>query len=166
MKVPKDTAKQLRLRVYNKYDGHCAYCGNKVEYKAFQVDHLIPDKHKIRHAVIKDGEVIYPTESFENLMPSCKICNHYKRAMSLENYRDRIQTLIKRIESHYINRVAKAYGIITPIQAFTGKFFFETVTPGKCDECRLPCNIRHHIEWGNKNVCLTCYENYGNDELN
>lgn len=31
-----------RKAVYAKYNGHCAYCGRKIEYKDMQVDHLIP----------------------------------------------------------------------------------------------------------------------------
>lgn len=34
--IPKDVRKQ----VYQKYNGHCAYCGCKLEYKDMQVDHV------------------------------------------------------------------------------------------------------------------------------
>ena len=32
--------KDKRLKVYNKFDGRCAYCGQKIEYKDMQVDHI------------------------------------------------------------------------------------------------------------------------------
>jgi 5-methylcytosine-specific restriction endonuclease McrA len=38
----KAISKKMRLEVYNKYNGHCAYCGKELEYKDMQVDHLIP----------------------------------------------------------------------------------------------------------------------------
>lgn len=34
--------KQKREAVYAKYDGHCAYCGEKIAYKDMQVDHFKP----------------------------------------------------------------------------------------------------------------------------
>ena len=34
--------KEQRLQVYNKYNGHCAYCGNEIEYSEMQVDHILP----------------------------------------------------------------------------------------------------------------------------
>lgn len=34
--------KQERMEIYNKYGGHCAYCGKEIEYKDMQVDHIKP----------------------------------------------------------------------------------------------------------------------------
>ena len=34
--------KKVRVKVYRKYDGHCAYCGCGLEYKMMQVDHVRP----------------------------------------------------------------------------------------------------------------------------
>ena len=35
-----------RLKIYNKYGGHCAYCGREIEYKQMQVDHHFPQRMK------------------------------------------------------------------------------------------------------------------------
>ncbi len=35
-------SKKAREAVYQKYDGHCAYCGRKMAYKDMQVDHFLP----------------------------------------------------------------------------------------------------------------------------
>ena len=32
--------KELRLKVWNKYGCKCAYCGEYLEYKKMQVDHI------------------------------------------------------------------------------------------------------------------------------
>lgn len=29
-----------RKKVFDKYNGHCAYCGRQIEYKDMQVDHI------------------------------------------------------------------------------------------------------------------------------
>jgi len=103
--------KELRQRVWWKYNKHCAYCGKELEYKDMQIDHLRPQHY-------------YRNDSFENLMPSCRRCNHYKRARNLEQFRILIKTLHKRIESLYIGKVAIDYGIVK-IRPFDGVFYFE-----------------------------------------
>ena len=35
-------SKKTREIVYNKYNGHCAYCGCEIEMKDMQVDHIVP----------------------------------------------------------------------------------------------------------------------------
>ena len=58
-------------------------------------------------------------------MPSCHTCNHYKRANSLENFRDwLLGELIDRLMKVYIFRVALRYGMIT-INGWDKKFYFE-----------------------------------------
>lgn len=34
--------KSIRMTVYQKCNGHCAYCGCNLEYRDMQVDHVIP----------------------------------------------------------------------------------------------------------------------------
>jgi len=62
--------------------------------------------------------------SSENLMPSCRRCNHYKREQDLEGFRILMKTLHERLRSQYTIKVAINYGIVT-IKPFGGKFFFE-----------------------------------------
>ena len=33
-------SKKTREIIYNKYNGHCAYCGCEIPFKGFNVDHL------------------------------------------------------------------------------------------------------------------------------
>ena len=65
-------------------------------------------------------------DNIENLNPSCRDCNHYKRALDVENYRKYLLTLDERIKKNYINRVAINYGVVS-ITKFDGKFYFEKV---------------------------------------
>jgi hypothetical protein len=107
--------KTERMQVYQKYGGRCAYCGREIEHKDMQVDHLIP---KGRWYV---GPEI---ESIQNYMPSCRRCNHYKRAHSLETFRGMLLTLHERVRDIYICKVAEDYGIIK-VQEWEGVFWFE-----------------------------------------
>lgn len=121
-------SKKIREKVYNKYDGHCAYCGKEIEYKEMQVDHLEP-QIDYRHNVIgKDlnGDPIFADpDRLENLMPACRRCNHYKRAHALNFYRGMIDTIHERIRSsNYIIKVAEDYGLLE-FKEFDGLFYFE-----------------------------------------
>ena len=102
-----------RQALWKRYNGHCAYCGTEIAYKDMQVDHVKPK--------IWGGD-----DSPDNLMPSCRSCNHYKRAHQIETYRILIETLHRRIEDIYIVRVAIRYGLLT-IKPFDGKFYFEKI---------------------------------------
>ena len=119
--------KELRLKVYNKFGGKCAYCGNLIEHKKFQIDHLHPqrlshfyDSEKMKELYNLKGT----NDDFENLMPSCRRCNHYKRAELLEDFRKKLLTLHKRIMKQYIVKVGLDYGIVKMAE-WNGKFYFE-----------------------------------------
>ncbi len=101
----KTIAKTVRKKVHQKYGGRCAYCGKEIDYKDMQVDHLVPI----------NGWNEKGTDVFDNLMPSCRRCNHYKRANSLEGWRKMIEQIPQKLERDiYIYRVALDYELIEP----------------------------------------------------
>lgn len=110
--------KAKREAVYKKYDGHCAYCGREIEYKDMQVDHFQP----LRAWSIDDAG----TDDLSNLMPSCRMCNHYKRANSLETFRRYIYEIPKKLRTNYIYKVGLIYGNVSDIEKPI-KFYFEIV---------------------------------------
>lgn len=113
---------KMREAVYNKYDGHCAYCGKKIEYKEMQVDHLIPVQRE-RFKKYSEEEI----ECFENYVPSCRRCNHYKRAHSLEVFRRYIEEIPSKLyRDNYIYKVGLDYGLIEPHEQKI-KFYFERI---------------------------------------
>ena len=109
-----------REEVYNKYNKHCGYCGRELEtIKEMQVDHILPKWMKIQ-----SYENLKTINDAENLMPTCRRCNHYKRGDTLEQFRKKMLTLHERVDKDYINKVAIDFGIIT-LTPFDGKFYFE-----------------------------------------
>lgn len=104
--------KEIRQQVYNKYNGHCAYCGCELEYKDMQVEHIKPQR-------------IGGTDDIENLIPTCRLCNHYKRGNDLDSFRNwLLGGLIDRIRKIYIVRVAEKYGMVT-FHEWDKEFYFE-----------------------------------------
>ena len=93
-------SKTTRQAVYAKYNGRCAYCGREIAYKDMQVDHFIP----------KCGWNESGSDDISNLMPSCRMCNHYKRAHNLETFRRYIQEIPRKLRENYIYKVGVVYG--------------------------------------------------------
>ena len=101
-----------RQQVYNKYNGHCAYCGCELTPKSMQVDHITPRRNG-------------GTDDISNLNQSCRLCNHYKSAEGLNVWRDWLLAgVIDRLKKIYIFRVALAFGMIE-IKGWDKKFYFE-----------------------------------------
>ena len=106
--MAKSISKKTRLAVYEKYGGHCAYCGKSLEYKEFQLDHLIP-RQRERFKRYSEDEI----ECFENYMPACRRCNHYKRAHTLECFRQMVEEIPKKLfRDNYIYKVGLDYGLV------------------------------------------------------
>jgi hypothetical protein len=130
-----------RQKVYNKYNGKCAYTGKPLDDK-WQVDHVTPKQlasyfysHISRDAMNCKGDSVH---SFENLLPTLRIVNHYKRGFDLEMFRQYMLTFHIRLaklpinpkveksknRKKYMLTVAAAFDI-TPDKPFSGKFYFE-----------------------------------------
>lgn len=110
--------KKTREIVYLKYDGRCAYCGRHILYKDMQVDHFISKREaEAKHFSVDD---------ISNLMPSCRMCNHYKRANKLETFRSYIEKIPHKLYKNYIYKVGVTYGNIIP-NVKPVKFYFEKV---------------------------------------
>lgn len=114
----KSISKNIRHQVYEKYDGHCAYCGCKLEYKDMQIDHI----ESVYLAGCLNKEV---NDSIENYMPTCRMCNYYKGTATIEQFRNRLSDMLMRnVRLPFDYRLALKYGLIKenikPI-----KFYFE-----------------------------------------
>lgn len=128
----KSISKAMRQQVYNKYNGHCAYCGKEIALKDMQVDHIIP----VMWAIYGTGEQRAPVEqmitdgsmdSLDNYMPTCRSCNFYKGMGNIESLRERIQhSLDRTCRSSFQTRLAMQCGIMN-YKPWDGKFYFEKI---------------------------------------
>ena len=128
-------AKALREKVHQKFGGRCAYCGSEIAYKDMQIDHYLPQcKEKFYSRRFKKD-----VHAEENLMPSCRRCNHYKRARTPKQFRELMASLHERLESIYILKVAVGFGMAT-IKPFDGEFYFE-----KCQKEQLQAEKKRNL---------------------
>jgi predicted restriction endonuclease len=91
--------KAVRQKVYEKYDGHCAYCGKPIEYKEMQVDHI-------------QAHYLGGADEMDNYNPACRMCNFYKGTMSIDRFREELRKLQERLKKVYIYRLALRYGLV------------------------------------------------------
>ena len=116
--------KKIRQEVYDKYNGHCAYCGQKIELNKMQVDHFIPKRwadERYPDREMEDLNVI------ENYMPACRRCNFYKNAKDLETFRyDLTNRLLNNLRKTFNYQLAMQYGIlqenIEPVEFYFEKY--------------------------------------------
>lgn len=109
---------KVREKVFNKYSGKCAYCGDPLK-KRFTIDHIIPKrrgdpKHKNKG-----------TDELTNYNPCCFSCNSSKGTFSLDEWRDRIKyklDMINRNSAQY--RILKRFGIVKEVNKEI-KYYFE-----------------------------------------
>ena len=110
-----------RLKIYNKYGGHCAYCGKPIEYKDMQVDHKVPIYRGYGTLVgVERG-----TDDFSNLMPSCRSCNFRKGTLSVEEFRRELTKQFERIvKNSFQVRQSVDYGLLL-LNPHDIEFYFE-----------------------------------------
>lgn len=121
--------KKTRQLVYEKYDGHCAYCGIDLPER-WHVDHLEPVKR-----CLTTGKMTLPeNDNLSNLMPSCPSCNMDKSSIPLEKWRELIAnkvTILNRDVNAY--KFAKRYGLVCEID-IPVIFYFEKCEMSKNKE--------------------------------
>jgi 5-methylcytosine-specific restriction endonuclease McrA len=125
--------KSDRELIYNKCNGHCAYCGKKIDITEMHVDHVKPIRRKhiydrTSRKWIKTDIVKYPErDTIDNMLPSCAPCNIWKKAKNLETFRKSIKKQINRLENKDAGfRLLERFGLID-INNKSIKFYFEQI---------------------------------------
>lgn len=112
--------KSERRMVYQKCDGHCAYCGIEINISQMQVDHMIPmDLYDVYKAINID------IDTMDYYMPTCRSCNNYKSSYTLDKFRTAIERWTQVLTRDSVTyRNAVRFGQVQPTpQPVT--FYFE-----------------------------------------
>jgi 5-methylcytosine-specific restriction endonuclease McrA len=104
------TKAERRELIYRKYKGRCAYCGYKISLEKMTIDHIIP-KHSFFNKITL-GDVPFfmrnlTTEQlnhFDNLNPSCEVCNVLKSSLSFKEFIDKIKKMKYTSKNHRLKR--------------------------------------------------------------
>lgn len=120
--------KQVRQQVYDKCNGHCAYCGCKLDIKDMQVDHIESVYRAEYNGKDEDNTI-------DNYMPACRACNLYKGAMNIDEFRNRLNsTLQNTCRDSFQVKLAMKYGMLT-YQPWNGRFYFEKINELEETQC-------------------------------
>lgn len=110
-------SKQERMTVYEKMQGHCAYCGCELKYEDMQVDHVIP----------LNGWKEQGTDTLDNMLPACRSCNAYKHRMPVEAFRKMVENMPRTLMRDCTTyRNAVRFGLVTPNE-HPVVFYFERI---------------------------------------
>lgn len=120
-----------REAVRSMFGGRCAYCGAELSQR-WHVDHVEPSLRKleivqtIRGAQWRAGVTTRPDRDvLTNYMPACPPCNIDKHAMSLENWRGKLQRTIQVLMNNSPTfRHAVSFGMLHVLEAPV-VFYFE-----------------------------------------
>ena len=114
----KPIPQKIRKQVYEKYNGHCAYCGCQLGYKDMQVDHV----DAVYRSEAQGREVRH---SVDNFNPACRMCNFYKGTLTVEDFRKKLLTFqVVHFPDSFNTRLGLKYGMMT-MAKWDGKFYFE-----------------------------------------
>ncbi len=107
-------SKPERQKLYERFNGHCACCGTEIEYKDMQADHVKPLK-------------IGGEDNFENMLPACRSCNHYKATLDIEEFRKYLSEIHKRLMRDSVPyQLAQRFGIVKH-NTDNVRFYFEAL---------------------------------------
>lgn len=101
-----------RRDIYNRYTGHCAYCGKKIEFDDMTIDHIVPQS--------KGGK-----DTPENTVPACQLCNNQKSDRTIEEFREFINDLTDVLDESKQYRLAIRYKKVVPVKPNPVTFYFE-----------------------------------------
>jgi hypothetical protein len=107
------TTEEKKKIIYDKFGGHCAYCGEKLTMDSMRVDMVM-------------GVTGYEDNRIENLFPVCVTCRIIKGGRSLVWFRGYIKRLYDHIHKDRKIRLAVRLGFLhyEPLGA-PGAFFYE-----------------------------------------
>lgn len=124
--------KKDRQKVFDKYDGKCAYCGVNLS-KGWHVDHINPIKrdsewNSTKRKFEQKGTCKNPeNDVIDNYNPSCASCNIQKNSFTLEEFRKNIKQFVNSLNSYSTQyKFAKRYGLVEETDKEV-KFYFETL---------------------------------------
>jgi len=114
-----------REKVYNKFNGKCAYCGCDLQ-KGWHIDHIEPMISDLRGGYAKPEN-----DNFSNLNPSCASCNVQKNSHTLEQFRRNIKQFVASLNQYSTQyKFAKRYGLVSE-NDIEVKFYFEQLLKTK-----------------------------------
>lgn len=118
----KQFSKEFRENLWLQYNRRCAYCGEEIELKDMQIDHI---SSVYVNELYKTGMDV---NQEENLLPACRMCNYYKQTNTIDGFRNNLTNMLMRnVRRPFDYRLAVKYGLVQETGKENIKFYFETL---------------------------------------
>lgn len=78
----------LRKAIYKAYNRKCFYCGEPIQYRQMQIDHIVPSNMEqkvnddVQEYLFELTRAGFIVDSIENYLPACAACNNKKRNLA------------------------------------------------------------------------------------
>lgn len=119
----KNLTKEIREKIHGRYGGRCAYCGKEISYKEMQISLKIP-----YYRMADKGE-------YENYLPSCRLCNYYRRSLPLDDFRAKIVNFRYDLMEHPKYQMLVRFSLFPPkMEKRKVTFYFETQSAAEKEE--------------------------------
>lgn len=102
---------EFKSKVFKKFKGKCAYCGNDITIGNMTIDHINPKSN--------GGSL-----ALHNCFPACLRCNSIKADGTVEEMRNKIIYSMNEIMSNKHFQMARKYKLVS-IESKEIKFYFE-----------------------------------------
>ena len=159
--------KELRVFVWNKYNGRCAYCGKEIDMKQLRIDHINPiwRGHDISKTHIYGHE--RGTDNIENLNPSCARCNNWKHTWTVEEFRREIKLQVERLEKYQGGfRIAYDFNLLSKNHNDVIFYFEKHAEPARTTtkEQSIIANVSVPVcDCTHTQACIKCAQSKGID---
>jgi 5-methylcytosine-specific restriction endonuclease McrA len=103
---------KTRKQIYDKFNGHCAYCGD-IFHNNFTIDHIQPLRRDLNNEELLKYGIERGNNDAENYNPCCSSCNSLKSTHNIEQFRKVVGSrinVLNQTSSEY--RAAKRFGLI------------------------------------------------------
>ena len=104
---------EFKKKIFSKFEGKCAYCGNEITIDNMTVDHIRPKS--------KGGSL-----STFNCYPACSRCNTLKGDGTVEDLRNKIKYSLNQLKKSKEYQIARKYKLVSSLDEEV-VFYFEKV---------------------------------------
>ena len=116
---------ETKLKVFEKYDCKCAYCGVEITIDKMHIDHINPKYRGWNQSELDRYGLVKGRDTLDNYNPSCASCNISKSTFTIEKWREQIKLKVERIRKESTNfRLLERFNIIE-VKDIDVKFYFE-----------------------------------------
>lgn len=119
----RNLTREIREKIHGRYGGRCAYCGIEIPYDKMQISLKIP------YYRMEDKD------DYENYLPSCRLCNYYKKTLTVDEFRNKIANFRCDLMEEPKYQMLQRFSLFpSEVEKADVEFYFETYSVNEKEE--------------------------------